>query len=202
MFGERVHGRSLLGDRLVEVQDQLRHRGVGRQLARDRAADRGVDSPALDQCRGRRGIAPEAGQLVVEARRAGWPAPRAAAGGPWRAGRPRRSALGRSSRPRVMHPLGEGRGRPRRRSRRSAREGLERRVGPRLADDAGLAAGGVEGDHRRRRRPSASRRCRGCGDRGSGRGPGRSRRRPARSRARPADTASPTGRRAARRAAR
>ena len=30
---QRIHGASLLGDRLVEVQDQLRHGRVGRQLA-------------------------------------------------------------------------------------------------------------------------------------------------------------------------
>ena len=52
--------------------------------------------------------------------------------------------------PFVKHPLGQGPGGLDEGHVVEDVEGLEGRVGPHLADDAGLAAGGVEGDHRRR----------------------------------------------------
>ena len=79
--------------------------------------------------------------------------------------RPTRSAS--SAPPSLEHPLGRGAGRPRRTAGRSAAPApaaacsvLCRRT------VQTLAVGGVEGDHRRRRRRSASRTCRGCGGRG------------------------------------
>ena len=61
----RVHGGSLLGDRLVEVEDQLGHRRVGRQL--DRVEPRVARRFALaDQRDGALAIAPEPGELVAK----------------------------------------------------------------------------------------------------------------------------------------
>ena len=132
------------------------------------------DSPTLEQLQRGLGIAAVGGQLLLVDVAAG---PPISAGvglrGPWPGGRRRRSGPRRSGRASVIIRSA------------SLRDGLDvgrvvhqhqrlqRRVGPRAADGAGLAVGGVEGGERRRRRRSASRTCTSSGGTGPCRGSAR-----------------------------
>ena len=86
----------------------------------------------------------------MEARRAGWPAPRAAAAAPSRPGMPRRAALRASLRPRCIIRSAKPRAASTYVTSLSTSSAWSGVLVRDLADDAGLAAGRVERDHRRR----------------------------------------------------
>ena len=194
---------SLLGDRLVEVQDQLARSRCTRPARPGRAAGRPGSRRRSIRARAASGSLRNSRSLVAGSRRrriASSSAARAAAPVAARKASAIRR-LGESPPSRIIRAASARAASTKVRSfsRSSACSGVLVRD---LADDAGLAARGVEGRHRRRGHGPLPERVQAAAIERRAVVLDVARRPPARSRGPPAGTASPTGRRAARPAGR